>query len=104
MVATAASGALPEGRDQHDLRDDQPVRPATVKIPTGFIRTAGRPRLNRDEGPGGVGRHPTPPRSGTIAANLIGSIEAVHFQVGNTIRQAGGHNAVYAGIELKYGW
>ncbi|WP_321908314.1 MULTISPECIES: alginate export family protein [unclassified Paraburkholderia] len=40
----------------------------------------------------------------TIAANLIGSIEAVHFQVGNTIRQAGGHNADYAGIELKYGW
>ncbi|WP_322095389.1 alginate export family protein [Paraburkholderia bannensis] len=40
----------------------------------------------------------------TIAANLIGSIEAVHFQVGNTIRQAGGHNADYAGVELKYGW
>lgn len=40
----------------------------------------------------------------TIAANLIGSIEAVHFQVGNTIREAGGHNADYAGIELKYGW
>ncbi|MFM0554287.1 alginate export family protein [Paraburkholderia sediminicola] len=40
----------------------------------------------------------------TIAANLIGSIEAVHFQVGNSIRQAGGHNADYAGIELKYGW
>ncbi|KXU83502.1 hypothetical protein CI15_30985 [Paraburkholderia monticola] len=40
----------------------------------------------------------------TIAANLIGSIEAVHFQVGNSIRQAGGRNADYAGIELKYGW
>jgi hypothetical protein len=40
----------------------------------------------------------------TIAANLIGSIEAVHFQVGNAIRQAGGHNADYAGLELKYGW
>ncbi|MGV2289900.1 alginate export family protein [Trinickia sp. YCB016] len=40
----------------------------------------------------------------TIAANLIGSIEAVHFQVGNAVRQAGGHNADYAGIELKYGW
>ncbi|WP_028223370.1 alginate export family protein [Paraburkholderia oxyphila] len=40
----------------------------------------------------------------TIAANLIGSIEAVHFQVGNSLRQAGGHNADYAGVELKYGW
>lgn len=40
----------------------------------------------------------------TMAANLIGSIEAVHFQVGNTIREAGGHNADYAGVELKYGW
>jgi len=32
---------------------------------------------------------------------LIGSIKAVHFQVGNSIRQAGGHNADYAGIELN---
>lgn len=40
----------------------------------------------------------------TIAPNLIGSVEAVHFQVGHSIRQAGGHNADYAGIELKYGW
>lgn len=40
----------------------------------------------------------------TIAANLIGSLEAVHFQVGDAIRQAGGHNADYAGLELKYGW
>ncbi|OXI88350.1 hypothetical protein CFB50_07435 [Burkholderia sp. AU33423] len=40
----------------------------------------------------------------TIAANLIGAIEAVHFQVGDAIRQAGGHNADYVGVELKYGW
>ena len=40
----------------------------------------------------------------TIAANLVGSLEAVHFQVGDAIRQAGGHNADYAGLELKYGW
>lgn len=40
----------------------------------------------------------------TIAANLIGSVEAVHFQVGGAIRQAGGRNADYAGLELKYGW
>jgi DNA-binding CsgD family transcriptional regulator len=40
----------------------------------------------------------------TIAANLIGSIEAVHFQMSNSLRRIGGHNADYAGIELKYGW
>jgi hypothetical protein len=40
----------------------------------------------------------------TIAANLIGAVEAVHFQVGDAIRQAGGHNADYVGVELKYGW
>jgi hypothetical protein len=40
----------------------------------------------------------------TIAPNLIGALEAVHFQVGDAIRQAGGRNADYAGLELKYGW
>jgi hypothetical protein len=40
----------------------------------------------------------------TIAANLIGSVEAVHFQVGDSIRSAGGSNADYVGVELKYGW
>jgi hypothetical protein len=40
----------------------------------------------------------------TIAANLIGSVEAVHFQVGDAIRAVGGSNADYIGVELKYGW
>ncbi|CAB3802931.1 hypothetical protein LMG28614_05704 [Paraburkholderia ultramafica] len=40
----------------------------------------------------------------TIAANLIGSVEAVHFQVGKSVRDAGGRNADYVGIEIKYGW
>lgn len=40
----------------------------------------------------------------TMAANLIASVEAVHFQVGDTIRRAGGRNADYVGVELKYGW
>ncbi len=40
----------------------------------------------------------------TIAANLIGALEAVHFQVGDAIRAAGGRNADYVGVELKYGW
>ena len=40
----------------------------------------------------------------TIADNLIGSVEAVHFQVGNSVRSVGGSNADYMGVELKYGW
>lgn len=40
----------------------------------------------------------------TDYANLIGAVEAVHFQVGDSIRNAGGSNADYVGVELKYGW
>jgi hypothetical protein len=34
----------------------------------------------------------------------FGSVGAVHFQVGDSIRSVGGRNADYVGIELKYGW
>ena len=37
-------------------------------------------------------------------ANLAGSLEAVHYAVGDTIRNAGGHDSNYLGLELKYGW
>ncbi|AIY41732.1 Hypothetical protein LT85_2574 [Collimonas arenae] len=39
-----------------------------------------------------------------VSANVVASVEAVHFQVGDTIRQAGGRNADYLGMELKFGW
>ena len=39
-----------------------------------------------------------------FSKNLFGSVEAVHFQVGDTLRQAGGGNSNYLGIELKYCW
>ena len=39
-----------------------------------------------------------------INPNLTASVEAVHFQVGDTVRAAGGHNADYLGVELKFGW
>jgi Alginate export len=35
-------------------------------------------------------------------ANLTGAIEAVHYQIGETVRQAGGHDSNYLGVELKY--
>jgi len=39
-----------------------------------------------------------------ISNNLNGAIEAVHFQVGDSIRQAGGRDANYLGVELKFCW
>ncbi len=40
----------------------------------------------------------------SVNRNLTASVEAVHFQVGDTLRQAGGANADYVGVELKFGW
>ena len=36
--------------------------------------------------------------------HLTGAVEAVHFAVGDVIRQAGGHDGDYLGVELKFGW
>lgn len=40
----------------------------------------------------------------TIDRNISAAVEAVHFAVAQVIRQAGGHDANYLGIELKIGW
>jgi len=37
-------------------------------------------------------------------AHLTGAIEAVHYQIGNVVRQAGGHDSDYLGVELKSAW
>ena len=34
--------------------------------------------------------------------NLTGALEAVHYKIGDTLRQAGGHDSDYLGLELKY--
>jgi hypothetical protein len=39
-----------------------------------------------------------------VATNLIAAVEAVHFQVGDSVRELGGSNADYVGLELKFGW
>lgn len=36
--------------------------------------------------------------------HLTGAIEAVHFDVGDTIIGAGGHTSNYFGVQLQYGW
>ena len=40
----------------------------------------------------------------TIVTKLVGAGEAVHLQAGDSIRDLGGSNADYIGVELKYGW
>jgi Alginate export len=37
-------------------------------------------------------------------SNLAGAIEAVHYDVGSAIRDAGGHDSNYVGVELKFSW
>jgi hypothetical protein len=38
------------------------------------------------------------------AANPVAAAETVHFQVSDTIREAGESNADYVGVEKKFGW
>ena len=40
----------------------------------------------------------------SINPNVTASLEAVHFQAGDSLRTAGGSNANYLGMELKFGW
>lgn len=39
-----------------------------------------------------------------VSANVTASLEAVHFHAGDTLRSAGGRDADYLGVELKFGW
>jgi hypothetical protein len=39
-----------------------------------------------------------------ISEHYAADIEAVHFAVAQVIRQAGGHDGDFIGVELKYGW
>jgi hypothetical protein len=40
----------------------------------------------------------------TVSRSTGFAIEAVHFQAGDAIRRAGGHNADYVGVQVAYGW
>ena len=39
-----------------------------------------------------------------FTSNLSGAIEAVHYAAGQTLRDAGGHDSNYLGMELKFSW
>lgn len=39
-----------------------------------------------------------------VSPNVTAALEAVHFQVGDSLRQAGGRDVDYLGMELKFGW
>jgi uncharacterized membrane protein YphA (DoxX/SURF4 family) len=36
--------------------------------------------------------------------NLSGAIEAVHYDIGDTIRRAGGHDGNYLGVQMAFAW
>ena len=40
----------------------------------------------------------------SVSPNVTASLEAVHFQAGDSLRAAGGDSANYLGMELKFGW
>lgn len=39
-----------------------------------------------------------------VTPNVTASLEAVHFHAGDSLRTAGGRDADYLGMELKFGW
>ena len=39
-----------------------------------------------------------------VSEHVAAAVEAVHFEVANVIRAAGGHNGDYLGVELRFGW
>jgi hypothetical protein len=39
-----------------------------------------------------------------ITPHYSASVEAVHYAIGESIRQAGGHNADFLGIEFRWAW
>jgi len=39
-----------------------------------------------------------------VFANLTAALEGVHYEIGEVVRSAGGHNGDYLGAELKFGW
>ena len=39
-----------------------------------------------------------------VSSNVALALEAVHFEVGDSIRALGARNADYVGIEAKFGW
>jgi len=39
-----------------------------------------------------------------VTRNVATALEAVHFQVGESVRAAGGHDSDYLGVEIRFGW
>lgn len=39
-----------------------------------------------------------------MTKNMSSALEAVHFQIGNSLRAAGAHDSDYLGVEIKFGW
>ncbi len=67
----------------------QPVTPVTGTAGHGSLWTGAYGQLRADY---------------AFNANLTGALEAVYYQIGGTLREAGGHNSEYVGVEMKFSW
>ncbi|WP_458395715.1 alginate export family protein [Rhizobium ruizarguesonis] len=86
----------PDGRGRTALATDDTGRrlhPASVPV----AGTAG----NRPAWTGAYGQVKADYR---FNPNLTGSLEAVHYQVGSALRNAGGRDSNYFRAELKFSW
>jgi hypothetical protein len=68
-----------------------------VQSMAGVPRTAGR-------GSRWTGAYAQLRTDWVVSPNVTASLEAVHFQAGDSLRAAGGGSTNYVGMELKFGW
>ena len=88
-LTVMTAGGLQWRMTRADAVFTQPVRPIAGTAGRGSHWTGGYAQLRADWG---------------INRLLTASVEAVHYEIGNTLRAAGGHDGDYLGIELKFGW
>lgn len=92
-----------------------PLRYLKVMVASGFLwreTTADAIYLQPDipvQGTAGTGSHWSAAYGQlrtdcAFNANLTGALEYNHYIIGETIRNAGGHDSNYLGVELKYQW
>jgi len=92
-----------------------PLRNLTMMMASGFLwreTTADAIYLQPDipvRGTAGTGSHWSASYAQlrtdcAFNANMTGAVEYNHYVVGETIRNAGGHDSNYLGVELKYQW
>ena len=88
-LAVMTAGGLQWRLTRADAVFTQPIRPIAGTAGRGSRWTGGYAQLRADWG---------------INRLLAAAVEAVHYDIGSTLRVAGGHDGNYLGVELKFGW